>query len=126
LVNQPTVGGADPYIVQRGDSLWSIAKRSNTSIDTLARLNRIGRRDLLRVGQTIRLPRLHPTFTEVGQGPRERREIRYKVRRGDSLSRIAKKFRVRVTDIVEWNAIVPERYLQPGQALTLFVDVIGG
>ena len=126
LVNQPTVGGTYPYIVQRGDSLWRIAKRSNTSIDALARLNRIGRRDLLRVGQTIRMPTPHPTFTELGQGPSEIRKIRYKVRRGDSLSRIAKKFRVRVTDIVEWNAIVPERYLQPGQALTLFVDVIGG
>ena len=126
LVNHPTVRGTYPYIVQRGDSLWSIAKRSNTSIDALARLNRIGRRDLLGVGQTIRLPRPHPTFTELGQGPSEIRKIRYKVRRGDSLSRIAKKFRVRVTDIVEWNAIVPERYLQPGQALTLFVDVIGG
>jgi membrane-bound lytic murein transglycosylase D len=126
LVNQPTVAGTYPYIVQRGDSLWSIAKRSNTSIDALARLNRIGRRDLLRVGQTIRMPTPHPTFTELGQGPSEIRKIRYKVRRGDSLSRIAKKFRVRVTDIVEWNAIVPERYLQPGQALTLFVDVIGG
>ena len=125
-VNQPTVAGSYPYIVQRGDSLWSIAKRSNTSIDALARLNRIGRRDLLGVGQTIRLPRPHPTFTELGPGPSEIRKIRYKVRRGDSLSRIAKKFRVRVTDIVEWNAIVPERYLQPGQALTLFVDVIGG
>ena len=126
LVNQPTVAGTYPYIVQRGDSLWRIAKRSNTSIDALARLNRIGRRDLLRVGQTIRMPTPHPTFTELGQGPSEIRKIRYKVRRGDSLSRIAKKFRVRVTDIVEWNAIVPERYLQPGQALTLFVDVIGG
>ncbi len=126
LVNQPSVGGTYPYIVQRGDSLWSIAKRSNTSIDALARLNRIGRRDLLVVGQTIRLLRPHPTFTELGQGPSEIRKIRYKVRRGDSLSRIAKKFRVRITDIVEWNAIVPERYLQPGQALTLFVDVIGG
>ena len=126
LVNQPTVRGTYPYIVQRGDSLWSIAKRSNISIDALARLNRIGRRDLLGVGQTIRLPRPHPTFTELGQGPSEIRKIRYKVRRGDSLSRIAKKFRVRVTDIVEWNAILPERYLQPGQALTLFVDVIGG
>ena len=126
LVSQPSVGGTYPYIVQRGDSLWNIAKRSNTSIDAMARLNRIGRSDLLRVGQTIRVPRPRPTFIELGLGPSEIRKILYKVRQGDSLSRIAKKFRVRVTDIVEWNAIVPERYLQPGQALTLFVDVING
>ena len=126
LVSQPSVRGTYPYIVRRGDSLWSIAKRSNTSIDALGRLNRIGRSDQLRVGQTIRVPRSRPTFIEFSLGPSEIRKIRYKVRRGDSLSRIAKRFRVRVTDIVEWNAIVPERYLQPGQALTLFVDVNSG
>jgi hypothetical protein len=31
-----------------------------------------------------------------------------------------------VSDIVSWNNMNPERYLQPGEGLTLFVDVIGG
>jgi membrane-bound lytic murein transglycosylase D len=81
---------------------------------------------LLRVGQTIRLPLPNALPTQLSDVPSKIRKIQYKVRRGDSLSRIAKKFRVRVRDIVQWNEIAPQRYLQPGQALTLFVDVVGG
>jgi membrane-bound lytic murein transglycosylase D len=58
--------------------------------------------------------------------PSKVRKIQYRVRRGDSLSRIAQRFRIRVSDIVSWNNMNPERYLQPGEGLTLFVDVIGG
>jgi membrane-bound lytic murein transglycosylase D len=125
-VTLPNVANTSSYTVRRGDSLWSIARRGKTSIDTLARLNRIGRRDLLRVGQTIRLPLPNALPTQLSDAPSKIRRIQYKVRRGDSLSRIAKKFRVRVEDIVQWNEISPQRYLQPGQALTLFVDVVGG
>ena len=122
----PHVVGTKSYTVRPGDSLWSIARQSDTSIDRIARLNRIGRRDLLRVGQAMRLP-LPPAFAaQLSDAPSKIRKIQYKVRKGDSLSRIAKKFRIRVDDITQWNEISPQRYLQPGQALTLFVDVVGG
>jgi membrane-bound lytic murein transglycosylase D len=45
----------------------------------------------------------------------------YRVRRGDSLHRIAGKFNVSVNDIVAWNRLDPGKYLQPGQKLTLYV-----
>ena len=51
------------------------------------------------------------------------RSVYYKVRSGDSLARIAKKFNVKVTDIVKWNQIDTKKYLQPGQSLKLYVDV---
>ena len=122
----PHVVGTKSYTVRPGDSLWSIARQSDISIDRIARLNRIGRRDLLRVGQAMRLP-LPPAFAaQLSDAPSKIRKIQYKVRKGDSLSRIAKKFRIRVDDITQWNEISPQRYLQPGQALTLFVDVVGG
>jgi membrane-bound lytic murein transglycosylase D len=46
------------------------------------------------------------------------------VRRGDSLSSIARRFRVTVPNIVEWNAVSTEKYLQPGQRLKMFVNVV--
>jgi membrane-bound lytic murein transglycosylase D len=49
--------------------------------------------------------------------------ITYKVRKGDSLARIASKFKVSVDDIVKWNKIDSKQYLQPGQKLKLNVDV---
>jgi len=53
------------------------------------------------------------------------RKLSYSVRQGDSLSTIASRFSVAINDIVRWNQISRKRYLQPGQALVLFVDVKG-
>jgi len=51
------------------------------------------------------------------------RKVRYRVRNGDSLHRIASKFNVRVKDIRRWNQINNKKYLQPGDELILYVDV---
>ena len=50
------------------------------------------------------------------------RSIHYTVRNGDSLSRIASKYRVSVNDLHRWNTI-KGKYLQPGQRLKLYIDV---
>jgi membrane-bound lytic murein transglycosylase D len=52
------------------------------------------------------------------------RKIGYKVRKGDSLARIAKRFQVSVRDLAKWNSLDLKRYLQPGQKLTIHVDVV--
>jgi membrane-bound lytic murein transglycosylase D len=51
------------------------------------------------------------------------RQLTYTVRNGDSLSRIARKFNIKIDDIEKWNDLNSGRYLQPGQKLKLFVDV---
>ena len=52
------------------------------------------------------------------------RKLTYTVRNGDSLARIANKFRVRIQDVIRWNRQKSKsKYLQPGQKLTLYVDV---
>ena len=51
------------------------------------------------------------------------RAITYKVRNGDSLARIAQKFKVSVVDIAKWNQLDLKKYIRPGQSLKLFVDV---
>jgi membrane-bound lytic murein transglycosylase D len=50
------------------------------------------------------------------------RKVRYGVRKGDSLARIADKFNVRVNDIVNWNKLNVGDYLQPGQSLLLYIN----
>ncbi len=42
------------------------------------------------------------------------------VREGDSLYRIAGKFKVSVDDIIAWNALDPSAHLKPGQELKLY------
>jgi membrane-bound lytic murein transglycosylase D len=52
------------------------------------------------------------------------RRIDYVVRRGDSLSSIAGRFKVTVAKLLEWNTSAStEKYLQPGQRLVMYVDV---
>jgi membrane-bound lytic murein transglycosylase D len=45
------------------------------------------------------------------------------VRSGDNLSTIAQRFSVTVKQIQTWNQAL-KKYLQPGQKLTLFVNVV--
>lgn len=53
-----------------------------------------------------------------------RRTIRYRVRKGDSLDSISRRFRVTVNQLRQWNAgALKGKYIHPGQRLTLHVDV---
>ncbi len=52
------------------------------------------------------------------------RWINYVVRRGDSLARIAARFRVTVAQVKSWNSFLAKRKrLRPGQRIKLYVDV---
>ncbi|NCF43362.1 MAG: LysM peptidoglycan-binding domain-containing protein [Proteobacteria bacterium] len=118
--------GVRAYTVQQGDSLWRIAQRADTSVSALVKLNKVGPRELLRIGQILQVPEANSLRTAAVRAPSQVRKIRYRVRRGDSLSRIAQRFRLKVSDIAAWNNLPTERYLQPGQGLTLYVDIVGG
>jgi membrane-bound lytic murein transglycosylase D len=108
------------HVVRRGDSLWRIAKRNRMDVATLARLNGMGLSDTLRAGQKLVLnTRAAPAKTAAASG--NARAVSYKVRSGDSLSRIAKLFGVTVSDLVNWNGIAKNSTLRPGQKLTVNV-----
>lgn len=113
------------YQVRQGDSLWTIARRHDVTVKQLTKWNNMAPRDTIRPGQKLALWKPRPaTALAVTTSPNEViRKVGYTVRSGDSLARIASRFRVKVGDIIEWNAINPAKYLQPGQYLTLYVDV---
>ncbi|HEX7037246.1 MAG TPA: LysM peptidoglycan-binding domain-containing protein [Pseudomonadales bacterium] len=110
------------YVVQPGDSLWSIARSYDVSVSQLVRANQIGPKEVLRVGQRLAIPGLDDA------GPSSTRDVvrrvSYGVRRGDSLYTIANKFNVAVSDLTQWNGLDPSRYLQPGQKLLIYVNVV--
>jgi membrane-bound lytic murein transglycosylase D len=43
--------------VRRGESLWTIARRNDTSVAALRRANGMGTRSAIRPGQRLRIPR---------------------------------------------------------------------
>ena len=51
---QPT-NDEEYYIVKYGDTLWGISRRFNTTVDELVALNNIANRNLINVGQKLRV-----------------------------------------------------------------------
>ena len=52
---QPSTNDEEYYIVKYGDTLWGISRRFNTTVDKLVVLNNIANRDLINVGQKLRV-----------------------------------------------------------------------
>ncbi len=101
------------YTVRSGDTLSGIASRLGVKAKDLQQWNSL-RGNNLKVGQSL----------TVGAGSSAARladnsSITYRVRKGDSLSSIAKRHGVNIKDVMRWNGGTGN--LQPGDQLTLFV-----
>ena len=59
------------YIVKPGDSLWKIAKRFNSTVDELCRMNGIENENLITVGQKIYIPKFKYIKKENNENARE-------------------------------------------------------
>ncbi|MCP4283972.1 MAG: LysM peptidoglycan-binding domain-containing protein, partial [Gammaproteobacteria bacterium] len=108
-----------------GQSLWSISRNYGVSTQALAKWNAMAPIDTLRVGQKLVVwtkGKLSQTVSVNQTRPSNAlHALRYTVRKGDSLYRIADRFNIRVSDIKRWNRL--GKYLQPGQKLKLYVDI---
>ena len=80
----------DYYIVQKGDNLYSIAKKFNTTIDNIKRLNNLSN-NLLNVGQKLIIKNI-PSYGN-----------KYKVVNGDTLYSIARRYNVSVNELKRIN-----------------------
>ena len=109
---------AQHYVVQSGDSLWSIARQHKTSVNKLKQLNRLHKNTVLQKGQTLKMP----TIATAKKASTNRKTISYKVRSGDSLSVIAQRYDVSVAEIKKWNNLANSKYIQQGQQLKLVID----
>ena len=114
----PTTSGTNPndmfmYTVKKGDSLYSIAKKYNTTVNDIVNLNYLKSTNLS-IGQVLRIPETYtkeedmimPNFTN------------YVVKKGDSLYSIAKNFNIAVDTIKKDNALTTNT-LSIGQNLKI-------
>ncbi|GGN32573.1 lytic transglycosylase [Marinomonas arctica] len=115
------------YTVNSGDSLWLIANKYKTDTKTLARWNNMGLGDPLMPGKKLVLW-LEPEQSKINNSTRSViKKVIYTIRPGESLAVVANKFKVSVNDIREWNPKVSsKKYVQPGDKVTLLVNVVGG
>lgn len=94
------------YVVKRGDTLSGIASKYNTTYQKLAEYNNIKNPNVISVGQKIKIPGTKTSVT-------------YIVKRGDTLSGIAKKYNTTYQKIAKDNNIKDPNVISVGQKLVI-------
>ncbi|MEG0026388.1 MAG: LysM peptidoglycan-binding domain-containing protein [Bacilli bacterium] len=91
----------EAYLVQKGDSIYSIAQRYNIDIDDLLAINGLNKNDYIYPNQQLMVPRQNV--------------IIYVTKPNDSIQKIINKFQVTPTDLLEQNSQI---VLIPQQVIT--------
>jgi len=110
--------------IHEGDNLWDIARKHHTSVRRLKMINpSMGK--YLHVGQLIKIPANKLAQAHPDHNPLliRGRHIRYKVRNGDSLWIIAKRFGTTPRAIARSNQISMRRIIHTGDILWVLANV---
>ncbi len=123
---------ASTYVVGRGDSLWTIAKKNHLKISTLVEANRLRPGATLFPGEKLIIPGATPTnapaigndtepfrAAAVAAAPPSGQTVKYVVKPGETLGAIARKYNVRVGTIATANNISDPQKIHPGQVLII-------
>ena len=117
------------YRVKRGDNLGTIAKANKVDIKDLQRWNKLTGKNL-KVGQTLVMQdtakrssgRVNTVVAANSKAnskaDKQKPQTQYKVKQGDSLYMVAKRFNVEMQHLKRWNPRVGQA-LKPGQMLTV-------
>jgi len=117
------------HTVKPGDTVWDLAQAHRVGVRALAKWNGMAPTDILTPGKKLLIwskasqAIATPIDVPIVQQRQMIKRIGYRVRRGDSLARIASKFSVSIKELIVWNRLDRKKYLQPGQKLTIFVDL---
>jgi len=124
-------------VVRRGDTLSALALRHKTTIETLVELNGL-KGTMLVAGQTLKLPGQAGDSMPAGDDPaylETRRQFAslqqqllpndrfiHRVRSGESLWVIARRYGVTVGELQRMNGLGPRTLIRPGQRLVIETD----
>ncbi len=112
--------------VRKGETLASLSKQYNTTPEAIRDINGLPK-NRITPGKHLLIPldlnakTQDTSYLSPEQNSRQQ-EILYRVRRGETLVKIARKHNVSVADIKEWNKGI-SRTLRAGQKIKLVVDV---
>ena len=106
-------GTTNTYVVKSGDSLYSIARKYNTTVDELKKLNNLSS-NVLNIGQVLKIPSSESNNT----GSNTWTTNTYVVKSGDSLYSIARKYNTTVDEIKRLNNLT-SNLLNIGQVLKI-------
>jgi murein DD-endopeptidase MepM/ murein hydrolase activator NlpD len=115
----PLIAFAETYTVQKGDTLEKIAKKFNVSIKEIKKANNIKDERKIRDGMKLvistKIISINKTNFKMGSKKiskrklKRNRELIYVVQKGDALETIAKKYRLTVKELMDYNGMKDEK-----------------
>lgn len=102
--NSSSSSSSSTYTVKSGDSLWKISKKYGMTVSELKKLNGL-KSDLLRIGQVLKLKGSASSSSSSSSSVSTSSSSTYKVKRGDSLSKIAKQYGTTVSKLKSLNGL---------------------
>jgi len=106
--------------VKKGETLSHIARLYGTSVEELKELNDLGDKNSIRVGSMLKIsskrsfPLDEKDFAQI-----KSLSAKYIVQKGDSISSLSRRFRVRCSDIRAMNGFEKERLLRVGEKIVI-------
>ncbi|MGH8612797.1 MAG: LysM peptidoglycan-binding domain-containing protein [Gammaproteobacteria bacterium] len=119
------------HIVQKGETLWRIAERYDTSVDQICAWNKLSPvrplvpyRKLVILAKNAEPAGVSPFVKTSGESATHlvHQQLRYRVKIGDSLWSIARRFGVSLAELCQWNRLSKRYQLQPGQDLMIYIE----
>jgi len=108
------------HTVKKGESLYTIAHKNHTTIDTLRKINHLKKGEVLKIGKVITLPTNKKT--KVARIIRVKTKA-YRIKKGDTLTKIAKKHHTTITRLVEINHLKSSSMLRVGKSIKVPAQV---
>ncbi len=106
---------ADDYVVQPGDTVSHIARRTGSTVAAIVAANGLDARATIRAGQVLTLPSAAPAAPVVAPAP----VTTHTVVAGDTVSALAKRYSTTVAAIVAANGLDARAFIRVGQVLTV-------
>ena len=122
MVGLVSIVSAYSYTVQKGDTLYQIARQNNTTVDALVAANHIANPNMILSGQTLEIPEsghvANPPVA-VGTTPVTNSSGIYIVKSGDTLYKIAVHYGTTIEALAMANKITNVHHLAVGQVLVI-------
>lgn len=118
------------YKIKSGDSLITIAKKFNTTVDIVQAVNNV-KGNMIRQGKFLLIPVSAKDISKYQLSEDQRLvkrqskkagsyKIDYTVKKGDTLWDISREYKVNIRSLAKWNSMAPKDPIRPGQSMAIW------
>jgi murein DD-endopeptidase MepM/ murein hydrolase activator NlpD len=110
------------HIMQKGETIYSIARSYGANVDEILKLNSINDPRTIQAGQRIRIPSKGGTAgtsssTASGTSPGSSAYDEYRVEKNDTLYGISRKYNIALAELLDINGFAPGYVLKAGEKI---------